>query len=63
MWGRLMSLGLNDSSHIITRSGSLVNFVSEVKEKRTVMKVFIKCESFEGYKKLSVCVPGYLCAL
>ena len=30
------------------------------------MKVFLKCESFGvegGYKKLSVCVPGYLCAL
>ena len=41
-----MSLELNDSSLIIIRSGSLVNFVSEVKEKRTLMKVFIKCESF-----------------
>ena len=51
----------------IIRSGCLVNFVSEVKEKRTVMKVFIKFESFwwgwGGYKKLSVCVPGCLCAL
>ena len=46
--GRLMSLELNDSSHIKVRSGCLVNFVSEVKEKRTVMKVFIKCESFGG---------------
>ena len=61
--GRLMSFELNDSSHIIIRCGCLVNFVSEVKEKRTVMKVFIKCGSFWGCKKLSVCVPGYLCAL
>ena len=34
-----MSLELNDSSHIIIRSDCLVNFVSEVKVKRTVMKV------------------------
>ena len=34
-----MSLELNDSFHIIIRSGCLVNFVSEVKEKRTVLKV------------------------
>ena len=58
-----MSVELNDSSHIIIRSGCLVNFVSEVKEKRTVMIVFIKCESFGRCKKLSVCIPGYLCAL
>ena len=60
-----MSLELNDSFHIIIRSGCLVNFVSEVKEKRTVLKVFIKCESWGwgGCKKLSVCVPGYLFAL
>ena len=45
-----MSLELNDSSHIIIRSGCLVNFVAEVKEKRTVMKVFIKCESFGDVK-------------
>ena len=36
------------------RSGCLVNFVSEVKEKRTVRKVFSKvfskCESFGGVK-------------
>ena len=44
--GRLMSLELSDSSHIIIRSSCLVNFVSEVKEKRSVMKVFIKYESF-----------------
>ena len=31
--GVLMSLELNDSSHISLRSGCLVNFVSEVKEK------------------------------
>ena len=43
-----MSLELNDSSHIVIRSGCLVNFVSEVKEKRTVMKVFIKCEPYGG---------------
>ena len=40
-----MSLELNDSFHIIIMSGCLVKFVSEVKEKRTVLKVFIKCES------------------
>ena len=60
-----MSFELNDSFHIILRSGCLVNFVSEVKEKRTVIKVFIKRESLGGgggCKKLSVCVPGYLCA-
>ena len=43
-----MSLELNDSFHIIIRSGCLVNFASEVKEKRTVMKVFTKCESLGG---------------
>ena len=43
-----MSLELNDSSHIIIRSACLVNFVTEVKQKRTVMKVFIKCESMGG---------------
>ena len=43
-----MSLELNDSFHIIIRSGCLVNFASEVKEKRTVMKVFTKCESLWG---------------
>ena len=58
-----MSLELYDSFHIIIRSGCLVNFVSEVKEKRTVRRVFIKCESFGWCKKLSVCVPGYLCAM
>ena len=58
-----MSLELNDSSHIIIRSGCLVNFVSGVKEKRTVMKLFVKCEFFGWCKKLSVCIPGYLCAL
>ena len=52
-----MSLELNDSFHIIIRSGCLVNVVSKVKEKRAVRKVFIKCESFGGCKKLSVCVP------
>ena len=45
-----MSLELNDSFHIIIRNGCLVNFVSEVKEKRTVLKVFIKCESWGGVK-------------
>ena len=45
-----MSFELNDSFHIIIRSGCLVNFVSEVKEKRTVLKVFIKCESWGGVK-------------
>ena len=59
-----MSLVLNDSFHIIIRSGCLVNFASEVKEKRTVLKVFIKCKScWGGLKKLSVCVPGYLFTL
>ena len=58
-----MSLELNDSFHIIIRSGCLINFVSEVKEKITVLKVFIKCESLGGCRKLSVCVPGYLFAL
>ena len=58
-----MSLEQNDSFHIIIRNGCLVNFVSEVKEKRTVLKVFIKCEPWGGCKKLSVCVPGYLFAL
>ena len=59
-----MSLEMNDSFHIIIRSGCLINFVSEVKQKRTVLKVFIKCEFLEGgCKKLSVCVPGYLFAL
>ena len=36
-----MSLELNGSSHMIIRSGCLVNFVSEVEEKRTVMKVYL----------------------
>ena len=58
-----MSFELNDSFHIIIRSGCLVNFVSEVKEKSTVRKVFIKRESFGGCKKLSVCVPDYLCTM
>ena len=57
-----MSLELNDSSHIIIRSGCLVNFVSEVKEKRTVMNV-LSVSPLWGCKKLSVCVPGYLRAL
>ena len=56
-----MSLELSDSSHIVIRSGCLVNFVSEVKEKRTVMKVFIKCESFGGVKTVCMCPWLYLC--
>ena len=56
-----MSLELNDSFHIILRSGCLMNFVSE--EKITVLKVFVKCESLGGCRKLSVCVSGYLFAV
>ena len=37
-------------------SGCLVNFVSEVKEKRTVRKVFIKCESFGGGGGVKSCL-------
>ena len=33
-----MSLELNDSFHIIIRSGCLVNFVSEVKEKKNCIE-------------------------
>ena len=54
--GRLMSLELTDSSHIILRSGCLVNFVSEVKEKITVMKVFISV-SHMGCVKNCLYVP------
>ena len=53
---RLVSLELNDSFHIIIRSGCLINFVSEVKQKRTVLKVFIKCESLEGGGGVKSCL-------
>ena len=43
-----MSLELNDSFYIIIRSGCLVNFVSGVKEKRTV---YIVLEEINNHTK------------
>ena len=59
-----MSLELNDSFHIIIRNGCLVNFVSEGKEKRPVLKV---CESWGWgvglYKAVCMCPWLYFCTV